>query len=80
MEAVATQQDVKDLRSEFTRQFEHHTRDDDRRFGELNAEVQSMNKQIAEAMGAFGLIRWMVGIGVPAIIGGIVTPLLRQHP
>lgn len=89
MDSAATHRDLNELRSELTAQLDklwadhrdtarEHSKEDDKRFGELTARIEEINRVLAEATGMFGLAKWCLGLGIPAILAALVTHVVRH--
>lgn len=64
---------------------ERHADNDDRRFRDINdrldsvtASIQKINVELAEWTGAMHVAKWMLNLGIPAILGLLVAILLRK--
>lgn len=56
-----------------------HDDKDDRRFGAVDAAVASVKAVQDSQSGGIGMAKWMIGLGIPAIIA-MLGLLLARHP
>ncbi len=69
---------VDDAKADTRDRLNRHSDEDDRRFGLLNDKIQEVEKLFAEWTGALGIAKWALGLGIPAIVGLLVTHLVRH--
>lgn len=58
---------------------QRHEDNDERRFGSIEVKLGLMKARIDSWEGAFGFARWMLNLGIPAIIALLVALLVRQR-
>lgn len=72
---------VQDLKNDL-----HRHQDEDRvdfadvrgRIDGVRSELESLRRMISAWSGALGLAKWSMGLGVPCILGAIVTHVVRH--
>lgn len=81
----ATQQDIDRLRDDFGKTWadmrdtiRRHDDSDTLRFGEIIEKVQTIEKLFAAWSGALGISKWALGLGIPSIVGLLITHVLRH--
>jgi len=85
MSEAATQLDIDRLRDDMGRTWadvrdslKRHEDADDTRFLALTKQVVSMEKLFATWTGALAVAKWTLGLGMPTIVGLLITHLVRH--
>jgi hypothetical protein len=82
---TATQQDIDRLREDIGRTWadirdvhQRHEDNDERRFSDMTEKISRVEKLFAEWSGALGISKWALGLGIPSIVGLLITHVLRH--
>ena len=55
-----------------------HADDDRREFSDVRQRLGNVEKILAEWTGALSISKWALGLGIPAILGAVVTHVVRH--
>lgn len=66
--------DLVDLREDFRT----HLSQDREDFAQVRAALNGVEAEISRWSGAFGLAKWSLGLGVPAILGALLAHVVRH--
>lgn len=73
-ETVATSTDVANIREDL-RRHEDQDRED---FADVRKSLTALTSSMSEWSGALKLAKWVLGLGVPAILAALITDIVRH--